>query len=100
MRNSRVTGINADGPTNLTITLSNASDLFEDGNDSVTVTVSLSDGASLHGAIVRANDYTPVTLTATTPSAPSGLTITPATEFEGSVSIGGSAVAHDAAASA
>src|SRR4029077_19440203 len=43
------TTINEDGTSNLTITLTNAANLFENGDDSVTVTVSLSDGASLHG---------------------------------------------------
>src|SRR5260221_186269 len=43
------TKINEDGTSGLTITLSNAAELFENPDDSVTVTVSLDHGAVLNG---------------------------------------------------
>ncbi|TPK70433.1 hypothetical protein, partial [Mesorhizobium sp. B2-4-17] len=92
------TTINEDGTSNLTITLTNASDLFEDGNDSVTVTVSLDQGATLHGTGVVDNHNGTFTITAQSAADLSGLTITPATEFEGTVAIGVSAQAHDGSA--
>src|SRR4029077_19649772 len=87
--------INEDGTSALTITLTNASDLFENSDDSVTVTVTLDHGATLHGAGVSENDDGSFTLTATSVADLSGLTITPASEFEGTVTVGVSAVAHD-----
>src|SRR4029079_9115951 len=89
------TTIDEDGTSDLTITLANASDLFENGDDSVTVTVSLSDGAALHGTGVVDNGDGTFTIEASSASDLAGLTITPASEFEGGVSIGVSAVAHD-----
>jgi hypothetical protein len=86
------------GSSNLAITLSNATDLFENGGDSVTVTVTLSDGAVLHGDGVHDNGDVRFTLTATSVANFSGLTITPASEFEGAVTVDVSAVAHDGAA--
>jgi hypothetical protein len=90
--------INEDGTSNLTLTLTNAAGLFENGDDSVTVTVSLSDGAVLHGKGVTANDGGTFTLTARSASDLAGLTITPASEFEGTVKVGVSAVAQDGTA--
>src|SRR4029077_7271767 len=92
------TEINEDGTSDLTITLTNADQLFENSDDSVTVTVSLSDGAALHGTGVADNGDGTFTLTAHSADDLSGLTITPASEFEGTVSIGGSATAHDGSA--
>src|SRR5207245_1481567 len=89
------TTIDEDGTSGLTVTLTNAAHLFENPGDSVTVTVTLSDGATLHGAGVSNLGGGVFELTATSAGDLSGLTITPATEFEGSVSIGVSAVAHD-----
>jgi hypothetical protein len=90
--------INEDGTSALTLTLSNAAGLFEDSDDSVTVTVSLDHGATLHGTGVIDNHNGTFTLTAHSASDLSGLTITPASEFEGAVSVGVSAVAHDGTA--
>src|ERR1019366_8814117 len=90
--------INEDGTSNLTLGLTNAANLFENGDDSVTVTVALSDGATLHGTGVTDNHNGTFTLTAhnaTYAADLSGLTITPASEFEGTVTVGVSAVAHD-----
>src|SRR5207302_328196 len=81
------TTINEDGTSNLTITLSNASGLFENPDDSVSLTVTLSDGATLHGTGVVNNGDGTFSLTATSTADLSGLTITPASEFEGSVSV-------------
>ena len=86
------------GTSNLTITLSNAPDLFENADDSVVVTVSLSDGAVLQGSGVHDNCNGTFTLTAHSATDLSGLTITPASEFEGSVTVGVSALAHDGTA--
>src|SRR5205807_1879605 len=51
--------IGTDGSNALFITLSNAAELFEDGDDTVTLTVTLSNGATLSqtggGALVTAN---------------------------------------------
>ena len=90
--------INEDGTSALTITLTNATDLFENSDDSVTVTVSLSDGATLHGTDVTDNDNGTFTLTAHSAADLSDLTITPASEFEGTVTVGVSAVADDGTA--
>ncbi|MEH2560846.1 beta strand repeat-containing protein [Bradyrhizobium sp. AZCC 2289] len=90
--------INEDGSSALTITLANAADLFENGDDSVVVTVTLSNGATLHGTGVTAVGGGVFTLSATSAANLGGLTITPATEFEGNVSVGVSAVAHDGSA--
>src|SRR4029077_19654388 len=93
------TTINEDGTSALTLT--NAAGLFENSDDSVTVTVSLSDGAVLHGtdatAVTDNHDGT-FTLTAHSASDLAGLTITPASEFEGTVTVGVSAIAHDGTA--
>ena len=89
------TTINEDGTSALTLTLTNAAGLFENGDDSVTVTVSLSDGAKLHGTGVVDNGDGTFTLTANSATDLNGLTITPALEFEGTVAIGVSAIAHD-----
>jgi hypothetical protein len=86
------------GTSNLTITLSNAPDLFENADDSVVVTVSLSDGAVLQGSGVHDNCNGTFTLTAHSTTDLSGLTITPASEFEGVVTVGVSALAHDGTA--
>jgi hypothetical protein len=90
--------INEEGTSALTLTLTNAAGLFENSDDSVTVTVSLSDGATLHGKGVTANDDGTFTLTAHSAADLSGLTITPASEFEGAVTVGVSAIAHDGTA--
>src|SRR5207244_1705562 len=71
------TTINEDGTSNLTITLTNASGLFEDGNDSVTVTVSLDLVAVLHGSGVADNGDGTFTITAHSADDLSNLTITP-----------------------
>ena len=92
------TPINEDGTSNLTITLTNAAGLFENSDDSVTVTVTLDHGATLHGTGVTDNHDGTFTLTAHSATDLSGLTITPASEFEGTVTVGVSAVAHDGAA--
>ena len=84
-----------DGTSALTLTLTNAAGLFEDSDDSVTVTVTLNHGATLHGAGVIDNDDGTFTLTAHSVADLSGLTITPASEFEGTVTVGVSAVTHD-----
>ena len=98
MVTASATTINEDGTSNLTITLNNATSLFENANDSVTVTVSLSDGATLNGTGVTDNHDGTFTLTAASAADLSGLTITPASEFEGTVTVGVSAVAHDGTA--
>ena len=92
------TPIDENGTSALTLTLSNASDLFEDGNDSVTVTVTLDHSATLHGTGVTNNDDGTFTLTAHAATDLTGLTITPASEFEGTVAIGVSAVTRDGTA--
>src|SRR5258707_14091390 len=86
--------INEDGTSNLTLTLTNADGLFENSDDSVTVTVSLDHGATLHAKGVTANDDGTFTLTAHSATDLNGLTITPAREFEGTVKVGVSAVAE------
>src|SRR5258708_5846849 len=90
--------IDEDGTSALTLTLTNAAGLFENGDDSVALTVTLSGGATLHGTGVVDHGAGVFTLTATSAGDLAGLTITPATEFEGTVSIGVSAVAHDGTA--
>jgi fibronectin-binding autotransporter adhesin len=87
--------VNEDGTSALTLTLTNAAGLFEDPDDSVTVTVSLDHGATLHGNGVIDNDNGTFTLIAHSATDLSGLTITPAGEFQGTVTVGVSAVAHD-----
>jgi hypothetical protein len=90
--------INEDGTSNLTIGLSNAASLFENLDDSVTVTVSLDNGATLYGTGVSSLGGGVFTLTATSTADLNGLTITPASEFEGSVHVGVSAITHDGTA--
>ena len=90
--------INEDGTSNLTLALTNAGALFENSDDSVTVTMSLSNGATLHGAGVSSLGGGVFTLTALSPTDLNGLTITPASEFDGTVHVGVSAVAHDGTA--
>ncbi len=87
--------INEDGTSALTLTLANAAALFENSDDSVTITVTLDHGATLHGTGVVDNHDGTFTLTAHSVADLNGLTITPASEFEGSVTVGVSAVAHD-----
>src|SRR6202008_2322587 len=82
----------------LSITLTNASDVFENPDDSVTVTVTLDQGATLNGAGVPTLGGGVFHLTATPTADLNGLTITPASEFEGQVSVNVSAVAHDGSA--
>lgn len=65
------------------IPLSNAADLFENGDDSVALTVTLSEGATLHGAGVTDNGKGTYSLAATSVADLHGLTITPAAELEG-----------------
>ena len=83
----------------LTLALSNAATLFEDGNDSVVITVTLSGGATLtrsgSGAAVIDNHDGTFTFTASSLADLAGLTITPPSEFEGTLTVGVSAVAHD-----
>ena len=94
--------INEGGASALTLSLTNATDLFENGDDSVTITVSLDQGASLSqtgaGAAVTDNHDGTFTLTAASVADLSGLTITPTGEFEGTVNVGVSAVTHDGGA--
>jgi hypothetical protein len=89
-------GINEDGTS--TLTLGNFAGLFEDGDDVVTVTVSLDHGAKLHGTGVTDNGDGTFTLTAHSTADLNGLTITPASEYEGPVAVGVTAVAQDGAA--
>ncbi len=88
-----------DATSKLTLTLTNAADLFEDSTDSVTVTVTLGQGAKLSqtgtGAAVTDNHNGTFTLTAHSTTDLNGLTITPAGEFDGTVTVGVSAVTHD-----
>jgi phosphoribosylformylglycinamidine (FGAM) synthase PurS component len=94
--------INEGGASALTLTLTNATDLFENGDDSVTITVSLDQGATLSqaggGAAVTDNHNGTFTLTAASVADLAGLTITPTSEFEGTVNVGVSAVTHDGTA--
>ena len=92
------TTINDEGTSALTLTLTNAASLFEDSDDSVTVTVTLNHGATLHGTGVIDNHDGTFTLTATSAAGLNGLTITPASEFSGTVTVGVSAVTHDGTA--
>src|SRR5207237_830320 len=87
--------ISEDGTSALTITLNNAAELFENGDDSVSLTVTLSDGATLNGAGVTDNMNGSFSLTVTAADQLAGLTITPVESFEGTVAIGVSATAHD-----
>src|SRR5438045_2243635 len=57
--------ISDDGTSALTITLNNAAELFENGDDSVSLTVTLSDGATLNGAGVTDNMNGSFSLTVT-----------------------------------
>ncbi|MGN6748653.1 MAG: hypothetical protein ACTHJS_08675 [Xanthobacteraceae bacterium] len=88
----------------LTLGLANASTLFEDPDDSVVITVTLSNGATLTqtggGAAVIDNPDGTFTVTATKLADLAGLTITPTSEFEGTVTVGVSAVAHDGSSTA
>jgi len=90
-----------DNPGALVIGLGNAADLFEDNDDSVTVTVSLSDGATLlqNGAAVAADSQGNFTLTAHSVSDLANLTVRPPSEFEGDIAVTVRATAHDGAAS-
>src|SRR5258707_2835021 len=92
--------INEDGSSKLTLTRTNADGLFENGDDSVTVTVSLDHGATLHGTGVIDNHNGTFTLTAHSATDLNGLTITPASKFEGTVSVGVSAAMQDRPAGA
>src|SRR5262249_31666019 len=93
--------INEGQSSALTLTLDtashNASDLFADGDDSVVITVTLSNGATLtqtgNGAAVTNNGDGTFTLTAHKVGDLTGLTITPTDE--GTVTVDVSAVAHD-----
>ncbi len=87
-----------DGTSALTLTLTNAADLFENSDDSVTITVTLNQGATLQGTGVTNNHNGTFTLTAHSASDLYGLTITPAGEFNGTVTVGVSAVTHDGTA--
>src|SRR5207237_1353197 len=62
---------------------------------SVSLTVTLSDGATLNGAGVTDNMNGSFSLTVTAADQLAGLTITPVESFEGTVAIGVSATAHD-----
>src|SRR5205085_1153657 len=84
--------ISEGGTSALTLTLPNAAGLFENPDDSVTVTVSLSDGAVLIGTGVSGHPSGTFALSAAVAAALHGLTITPTSEFEGSVTVGVSAV--------
>ena len=92
--------INEGGSSDLSITFNNAIDLFANSDDSVVVTVTLSDGAVLSstGAAVSDNGQGTFTLTAHSVSDLSHLTITPASDFNGAVTVNVSAVAHDGTA--
>ena len=87
-----------DGTSVLTLAFTNAAGLFENADDSVTVTVTLNQGATLHGTGVTNNHNGTFTLTAHSASDLNGLTITPASEFNGTVTVGVSAVTHDGVA--
>src|SRR5205085_1604157 len=76
------TTINEDGTSDLTITLTNATDLFENGDDSVSVTVTLDHGATLHGTGVVDNSFPTRPSSDLSTADLAGLTITPASEFE------------------
>src|SRR5438270_63921 len=90
--------IDNEGPTCVITSLTNAANLFEDGNDSVTVTVTLSDHATLNGAGVTDNGDRTITRPNSTHSQLAYPTISPTNEFEGTVSVGVSALAHDGSA--
>src|SRR5262245_45850025 len=75
------TEIPEDGVRALRITVVTASELFARGQDSVSVTVTLSDGATLHGNGVTAQGGVVFTLTAQSFADLSGLTITPVPDF-------------------
>ena len=90
---------NENSTSTLALTLTNASALFADGDDSVTITVTLDQGAKLTqtgtGAKVVDNGDGTFTVTATSTADLAGLAIVPSGEFEGTVNVGVSAVAHD-----
>src|SRR4029077_7388043 len=90
--------INENGSSTLTLGLTNAAALLEDTtDDSVTVTVTLDHGATLTSSGPTVTDLGggKFQLTVTNASQLTGLTVTPASEFEGTVHIGVSAVASD-----
>jgi hypothetical protein len=93
---------NENSTSTLALSLTNATALFENSDDSVTVTVTLDHGATLtqtgSGATVTANEDGTFTVTAHSTADLAGLTITPASEFEGTVNVGISAVTHDGSA--
>src|SRR5712671_817431 len=88
-----------DHPGALVIGLGNAADLFEDNDDTVTVTVSLSDGATLlqDGTAVAGDTQGNFTLTAHAISDLANLSVQPAGGFEGQIGIIVSATTHDGA---
>ncbi len=92
---------NENGSSTLVLGLTNAAELFANSADSVTLTVALDHGATLSqtgtGAAVIDNHNGTFTLTATSVADLNGLTITPATEFDGTVTVDVSAVTHDGA---
>ena len=94
--------INENGSGTLTLGLTNAAGLFENSNDNVTITVTLDHGATLtqtgSGAVVTDHHDGTFTLTATSLSDLGGLTITPPSEFEGTIAVGVSALTHDGTA--
>ena len=79
--------INENGSGTLTLGFTNAAGLFENGDDNVTITVTLDHGATLTqtstGAAVTDNHDGTFTLTATSLSDLSGLTIKPALRVRG-----------------
>ncbi|HLX17205.1 MAG TPA: hypothetical protein VKS24_18625, partial [Bradyrhizobium sp.] len=88
----------------LTLGLTNAAELFANGDDSVTITVTLDNGATLTqsgvvgGAVVTPLGDGEFQLTVTSASQLTGLTITPPSEFEGTVNVSVLAVAQDGSA--
>ena len=94
--------INEDGTGTLALAFTNATNVFENGENSVTVKVSLDHGATLsqtgNGAAVTDNHDGTFTLTAHSVADLAGLTITPASWFVGKVDIAVSAVTNDGTA--
>jgi len=90
--------VDEDHSSALSISLTNAADLFEDGNDSVSVTIhGLPAGAVVkQGAVTLTADGSgDYHLTATSAAGLAGVTVTPPTEFEGAINFTVSAQAHD-----
>jgi hypothetical protein len=89
-----------DSPTPLTITLDKPANLFEDADDSVVMSVTLSNGATLldNGVAVTPDKNGDFSITAHSLDDLAHLSVLPASEFEGTINVTVKTQAHDGTA--